>query len=297
MKQTNRTLSSKISEIRLSKHISFSSWLLLVIAFSFIGGYSKEFFIAYFVAFLHEMAHILCARFLKISVEKIILYPFGITARLSSGYIKNSEKEFFISFSGPFVNLILFWASTALKFFWNASFLSFFADVNLAIALVNLIPALPLDGGRMVKAILTSRYGIIKAYNAMINISRVLTISMGVVAIYVFFASSFNFSLILISAFLFQNLGDEQISLSHIALGEIIENKQKLKDNFLMKTKSFSVSEDSYASIILKHLSYDYFSVIHVVDKSARITKSLTESQILDELSEHGATLKFSEIA
>ncbi len=287
---------SRIYEIKLGKCISVNIWLIPIIVFSFWGGYQNMFITAYIAAVLHELAHIICARLLKIKVSRIILYPFGVTARLSADYIKNSEKEFLIAFSGPLFSIALFWLSLILQKQSNSDLLGFFADVNLSIALINLVPALPLDGGRMLKAQLTTKYGIIRAYNAMITLSRILIVLIGAFAVYIFFASGFNFSLILISAFLFQNLGSEQLALSHIALKEILENKHKVEIQRPINTKTLCVLEIAFASSVLKHLSYDYFCIFHILDKNAHIVKTLTETEVIKKLSEHGILTRFSDI-
>ncbi len=291
-----RQVLSQIYEIKLGKCLSVSIWLIPVTVFSFLGGYQNMFIVAYIAAILHELAHILCARLLNVKVSRIILYPFGVTARLSAGYIKNSEKEFLIAFAGPLLSIALFWLSLILKKQSDSDLLGFFADVNLSIALINLIPALPLDGGRMLKAQLTTKYGIIRSYNAMISLSRVLIALIGMIAIYIFFASGFNFSLILISAFLFQNLGSEQLALSHIAIREILENKHKVENPRPINTKTLCVVESAFASSVFKHLSYDYFCIFHILDKNAHLVKILTETEIIKELSENGILAKFSDI-
>lgn len=286
----------KIYELKLGKYLYINIWFLPVIICAFLGGYIKIFLITFAMAFIHEMAHILCALCLKTPVSRIVIFPFGITARLASGYIKRSEKEFLIAFAGPFSSLILFWL-----FIWVANFLPhslilYCADVNLIICIVNLFPCLPLDGGRMLKSILTSRCGILRSYNFMIRLSRILIIVLFIFALTIFVLSRFNFSLILISAFLFQNLGGEQICLSHITVKEILENPYKLKDCDKISVKTFCVTQNCHASNILRHLSYDYYCIIHVADNNSHIIKTLTETQVLSALTQYGIRIKYGEI-
>lgn len=287
---------SKSFELKIHPFFRINLFFFPVTFCSVYGGYYGFFFTAYFAAFVHELAHILCAHSLGIKISHITLLPFGLTAKLSTAYIKNSEKEFIIAFSGPFTNIILFWISVLLNTYLKSTYLAFFADVNLSMALLNLIPALPLDGGRMLKAVLTLRLGCIRAYRLLLKLSKPVIVTLLASAAFLFFLSSFNFSLILISAFLLQNLSTEQKTLSHITLREILENTSKLKNRSAFPTKTFCVSESAPASLLLRYLSYDYFCIINVVDENCRITRTFTETHILDQLTKSGIRIKFGDI-
>ncbi len=286
----------KTFEIKLGPRIAINIWFIPVAVCAFVGGYENIFFAGFTIALLHELAHVLCAYRLDVSVSRITIYPFGVAAQLSGEYIKSSEKEFIIAFSGPFFNIILFWICIMLAKLFPFDILDFCMDINVAMAAVNLIPALPLDGGRMLKSILTSKLGIIRAYNFMLCLSRTLICALGIFAVYLFFSSNFNFSLILISAFLFQNLSREQKSISHITLAEILNNSKKLKSRNTYKTKVICTTEDTFASILLRHLSYDYFCIIHIADQNSSIVKTLSETQVLSALTTHGIRIKFKDI-
>lgn len=283
-------------DIKLGSRFAVNIWFIPVAFFALAGGYGNLFFAGFTIALLHELAHVFCAYKLGITVSRITIYPFGVAAQLSAEYIKNSEKEFIIAFSGPFFNIISFWICVIISKYLSYDILQFCMDINIAMALVNLIPALPLDGGRILKSILTSQIGIIRAYNFMLRLSRILIYALGTLAIYIFIRCDFNFSLILISAFLLQNLSREQRSISHITLNEILNNSQKLNSRNTYKTKVICVTEETSASTLLRHLSYDYFCIVHVADKSCTITKTLSETQILAALTQTGIRVKYRDI-
>ena len=145
----------RIFDISVGKKIKINIWILPIVLSAFLGGYINLFCAAYISAMFHELAHILCATLLNVTIDKVSVYPFGISARLKSGYIQSSEKEFYIAIAGPFCSLMLFWLSSYLYSLFGQAVFLYAADTNLALCLVNLIPALPLDGGRIFKAILT----------------------------------------------------------------------------------------------------------------------------------------------
>ena len=175
-------------------------------------------------------------------------------------------------------------------------FYKFGADINLCLCLVNLIPILPLDGGRMLKSLLTARFGIIRAYNFAIKLSKVLIILLIICAGIVFFIADFNFSLILISAFLLQNLCSEQQAVSTVTLREILQSTEKAENCHSLPVKTLCVKESRAASGILRHLSYDCFYIVHTLDKKSRIINTLTETQILAALTEKGIRTRYGDI-
>lgn len=110
--------------------------------------------------FGHELSHALMARAEGIEIEEIVLHPFGGLARLKNEP-QNPRAEFRIAVAGPaasFVFAILAFAAAKVAAIGNyeATYIVFFliASGNLLLALFNLFPGYPLDGGRVLRAIL-----------------------------------------------------------------------------------------------------------------------------------------------
>lgn len=286
----------KLSEISIGKHFSISICIVPVLFFAVKGQYLSLLLTAYLCAALHELSHILCAWLLGVKISKVSIYPFGISARLGCDYIKSCEKEFAIAFAGPFMSLVLFWLFSFMQDFFESPLLKAAADSNLALCAINLVPALPLDGGRMLKAMLTSKYGILRAYNFMQRISRFFVIVLAALGIVIFFICDFNFSLVLISAFLFQSLAFEQNSLLITNLKEILAERQKPDTSAILRTKAICFKESQSASLILKVLSYDCFYIVHVLDRDFSVSKTLSEVQVVDAISKNGMRLRFKDI-
>ena len=124
---------------------------------------------------LHEGAHLLSARLAGVRVESVSLMPFGGTARLGNLYALSTGQVLFVAAAGPLANILVLTASAALCQ-WGA--LSPMAAltlmrVNLLLALFNLLPALPLDGGRVLYGLLAGRLGRTRAVDIGIGLGRV----------------------------------------------------------------------------------------------------------------------------
>ena len=118
--------------------------------------------------FGHELSHALMGRTEGIDIEEIVLHPFGGLARLRT-QPANPKAEFRIAVAGPaasFVfSLIAFGGmliTASLQFNFGTSFFFFIGAGNLLLAIFNLFPGYPLDGGRVLRAIIWKRSGNIR---------------------------------------------------------------------------------------------------------------------------------------
>lgn len=130
--------------------------------------------------FGHELSHALMARAEGIEIEEIVLHPFGGLARLRSEP-QNPGAELRIAMAGPaasFLFAILAFGATKIAALGNyaATFIVFslIAWGNLLLAVFNLFPGYPLDGGRVLRAILWRRSGSIANATRMAGICGVL---------------------------------------------------------------------------------------------------------------------------
>ena len=161
------------------------------------------------VAIEHECAHAFAAAKLGYKLNKIVLMPFGavIDGDLSGISLKD---ELYVALCGPFCNLLT--AGFFVAWWWIAPTVYAFTDtacyLSLTIALVNLLPAYPLDGGRVLKCLLTRAFmkkqpSASKAEKRAENTCRALTLGIALLFFLSFiFVKPKNFSMLLFSGFL-----------------------------------------------------------------------------------------------
>lgn len=115
---------------------------------------------AFLLVLLHELAHGLAAKALGLRVESIELAPFGGVARIH-GLETHAGREIAVALAGPLFNALLLLGGSACAYFGmgDTAWLSRFILLNLCLCLFNLLPALPLDGGRVLRAALTGLLG------------------------------------------------------------------------------------------------------------------------------------------
>jgi len=132
---------------------------------------------------LHEFGHALMARRFGIETEDITLYPIGGVARLRR-LPRAPGAELLITLAGPAVNFAI--AAALLCLAWVGAFElsvgSIFGNllvVNLLLGAFNLVPAFPMDGGRILRAILSGFLGRARATTIAAGIGRFMAILFG----------------------------------------------------------------------------------------------------------------------
>jgi Zn-dependent protease len=158
---------------------------------------------------LHEFGHALTARAFGIGTQDITLYPIGGVARLQR-MSENPLEELLIAVAGPAVNVVI---ATALVVFlnlagiltpeWSASltaqFLHALMWVNIGLILFNMLPAFPMDGGRVFRALLSMGLGHLPATRIAVAVSTVVLLLLGFVGVFVLH----NVMMLIVLPFLF----------------------------------------------------------------------------------------------
>ena len=257
--------------------------------FAVCMGYFEMFAVSFLSILIHECSHIAAAKFVGVGISKLEIHPFGVSALLKDGYINNSEKEFFIAFAGPFTSIII--AVFALIFpIYEADYVFM---INICICAINLLPALPLDGGRMIKSMLTSQLGIIRAYSISQKSGKILLSLFIPFSVFVMVITRFNFTYVLISAFLLGNIYSEQRNITMVTVREIMGSSKKV--GAMKKTRVFTAAKGESARKILRFISFDYDIVVNIFE-NGKITATLSETEILDGLLTLGISATYGDI-
>ena len=158
---------------------------------------------------LHELGHTYTALRFGCRVRDITLMLIGGRATLLD-MPREPWKEFVLAASGPLVSAVLWLGGRQLLPLVHgapllAGMLYYLTLINRMLFLFNLIPAFPMDGGRMLRALLAQRTGRLRATFYASRIGRAAAILMGIWAVF----HGFNFFLLLIALFIYQSAGIE----------------------------------------------------------------------------------------
>lgn len=153
----------KFKNISVSVH--FTVFLLLLLSLIFGPQLFIMLILLFLSVFIHEFFHAAVARSYSLHIKKILLLPFGGITDIAEWKLP-ADKEIKVSLAGPLSNLFIAFVSAAFSVFFAPPLISWFQYffwVNLILGLFNLIPAFPLDGGKIARAILSNKYGYTRA--------------------------------------------------------------------------------------------------------------------------------------
>lgn len=159
---------------------------------------------------LHEIAHLLTILFLRLKTKLIRISALGMEIILPESAEPSPKQNIIISLSGPLLNIIL---GLLLLFIMPSDF----CYINLVIGCINLLPVMPLDGGRTLLYAFMLKYTAEKSERYSFIISLLVLFPLAVLGFAVLIYSKNNFSLLLIALYLFVYLltgkNDSPISL------------------------------------------------------------------------------------
>jgi len=178
---------------------------LLMFVFVAFGGLAGVMVVGLSFAsvLLHELGHAVVARRFGVRVSGIELGFFGGAAKMAD-MPRDPSRELQIAAAGPAVSLMLGGAGLGLAALTHLPLLGLIGWINLVIAGFNLIPALPMDGGRILRALLARRMGYVRATDAAVTVARVATIAFAVIGL------SGAYQLLLLAPFLWMMTTREQ---------------------------------------------------------------------------------------
>jgi Zn-dependent protease/CBS domain-containing protein len=183
-------------------HITFLLFLVWIFAAGWSSGGSTAawnsliFMVLLFACVLaHEFGHIFTARAFGVATPDVTLLPIGGVARLER-IPENPREEFLIAIAGPLVNVAIALVLLAIAPIPisaqhlaavespSVSMIDRLAEVNLFLALFNMIPAFPMDGGRVLRALLASRLGHVRATEVAAMIGQWTAFGLGFIGLF-----------------------------------------------------------------------------------------------------------------
>lgn len=220
----------------IATYIHWTFWILLLwvsLREMMNGGLadgllSTAFFLSIFICvYLHELGHALAAHQFGVRTLDITLLPIGGLARLER--MPGGFDEVLVALAGPAVNavisavlLVILLVGNNLESAsslsdtepWKLGFVLQLLFVNLTLIAFNLIPAFPMDGGRVLRGFLTVSLGNLRATEIAARIGRTLSLLMVVVGIFT------SWSLVLLGGFVFLAGFAELLEARRRALGD-----------------------------------------------------------------------------
>ena len=245
---------------------------------------------------LHELGHALTARRFGVPTRSITLYPIGGLARLER-IPSEPMKEFWIAIGGPAVNIVITAVLALLLLGTGGTFapgalqspgqhlIASLMWINAVLAGFNLLPAFPMDGGRVLRALLGLRQDYAQATQTAANVGQAMAILFGLVGII-----WFNPILLFIALFVYVGAQQESQQAMYRSFTEGTPVRQAMVTRFV--TLAVDDTLNDAADELLAGTDHDF-----PVVEDGQIVGILRRKQLIQSLSDRDRDTPVAEVA
>ena len=285
----------RIAGTEVKIHITFVLLLIWQGLAGYQSGGAEEvllttgFILAVFTCvLLHEFGHILMARRFGIRTPDVILLPIGGVARLER-MPEQPRQELLIALAGPFVTLLIavgFYlyllaqgsapAVFTLKL-GDESVAGILMHLNFMLLFFNLLPAFPMDGGRVFRSLLAMKWGFPRATRTAVAVGQFLVFAGGMYGVI-----SQHFLLVLIALFVVLGAGAELAAVEHRTAGRGV----RVRD--MMMTRFQAIPVHAQLDLAVRMLLDGDQKEFPVLDNGGRIEGMLSRENLIKGLASRG---------
>jgi Zn-dependent protease/CBS domain-containing protein len=243
---------------------------------------------------LHEFGHVLAARRYGVQTPDIPLLPIGGVARLER-IPEEPSQELIVALAGPAVNLVI----AAVLFLLlggvlpqesmevqnsGVSLLARLASVNIFLAVFNLIPAFPMDGGRVLRAVLAYRLGYSRGTQIAATVGQVVAFGLGLLGL------MGNPLLIFIAVFVYLGAASEAhaVQMRQVSRGMLVSDAMITR----FETLTPGSRVEDAVQCLIKTTQHEF----PVVDGAGGLRGVLTRDDMIRALREQGPEAPVMEV-
>lgn len=272
-----------IYQIRFRFHPLF----VIVMIASILTGYFVELITLFGIVFIHEMGHVLMAYKFKWRITEVQLLPFGgVMSTEEQGTIP-AHEDALVALAGPMMNGVLIVIALCMQHlgWWHTDWSHYFVQANMLIAGFNLLPILPLDGGRVMQAMLSL---IVQYYRSIFYCTWLSIIVSGMLTVYAIASwqtAGIQLNLLMIGLFMFYaNI----YQLRHIPYHFIrfLMHRELRAAQLIGKgvlASPIVVQHKQRLKTIVHMFMRERYHLIYVMNERHLIQAVLSEKQIIDD--------------
>lgn len=259
---------------------------LLLMLFSVWTGYFAEMLTLFGVVTIHELGHVAAARAYGWRIRRVQLLPFGGVAEMEESANVPAKEEMVVALCGPLQNAWMA-AFALLMLEWgpgqSAEYWSYFLQANLMIGLFNLLPVLPLDGGKLVLSMLSYLLPYHKVLSAVLHISLLLSMTMVIAALARYAAGGVHLNLLAIGLFLlFSNwYGIKHLPYQFFRFLVSREEACRRMQRAGRAPQMLVVPFDQEPAQVLRRFKRERHHLLYIVDRMGEVLQVCPEDRLL----------------
>ncbi len=290
MREVNKRFIS-ISPLGVEVDILF----IIILPVMFLTGYLTKYFIVCTSMVAHELGHIVCGIMTGSRVYKVRVLVVGLCASMDDGSGRN-QCRIPVLLCGPMVNTVFSGAGLLVYYYCmpGSGDIRFFIISNACLAIFNLLPIYPLDGGRILRYLLAGKLGVFRGYQNARRISYSISLVLIVLGAYQTYKNIYNFSLLMAGFYLFFLLKtDITEEAAFMTVKDVIYRRSRFLKKGIYPVRDLAVLPSVKLGEVIKSMDFDRFHFIHVLNENMELLAVFTEQQVIDGLMQYGADASF----
>jgi len=231
---------------------------------------------------VHEWAHVLAASYLGARVEKIRPFLLGLSAKITGIERLNAWERHAIYGAGALANgAVAAWAYTVSRLSYvGINWLDQLALFSLALCLFNLLPVLPLDGGRIFQQFLSNRIGVLRANRVMLRLGNILGLALILLGLVQVVLYNYNITLLCAGVYIRKRNKTLEPQLK-LEFFRAMQGKSEQERARKMKIKTLQVPYSMPTKDALERLQLDYYIEFHLNEQNSVVTEDALLEYVL----------------
>lgn len=271
-------------------------FLPVVLVMCYLNGVASV--VAFLTALvLHESAHAVVASALGVKVRSLEVMPFGCTANIESFAVVSGGREIAMAAAGPAINIL---AAAAVFVFGKMQPMGDFSQSlfrsNVTLAAINLIPALPLDGGRILSALLSLAMPPLRAVKATSVLGMVAATLLVGLGVYMVMIGKPNPTMLLMGGFMLYSSFKYLRNAAFQFLRNTTGKREEILTRGMVDVKSLAAHRDKSVGEVLTSLDARRYNVIYVLDDDLHIIDKVNESDIMRGVVKYGTAERIEKL-
>ncbi len=276
----------------------FNILFLLVLFLFAVSGLFTKAILTFGVVFAHELAHTSMAYKLGVSAYEIELLPFGGVVRFQDLLQLKPKEEQKIAIAGPLFNFLVVAILLLLLRYQHLDqeMALYLLKLNLSLGIFNLLPAFPLDGGRILRAELVRIYGFKLAHQKALLISKCIALILAIISVIGIYFGYSNITLLIIAFFIYFIAVKSKFNADYALMQSVMVKKNKILKQQLLKGRLFVALSQTKIKEVTARLAPDCFHIIYVLDSDLNRLGLIAEDELIEVMLKEGIDFRLGEI-
>ena len=268
--------------------IRINLFFMLLCALYIALGLTVEVLFILVAVLVHEISHVVMALALGVKVTEIELLPFGGQAKIEDFTGLEPDHEIYIALVGPIVSLSLAGIFYFIQARMTSTYLPLFININLFLGVFNLCPALPMDGGRILRALLSQAIGYKKATGRAAALGKLIAVLFILIGLYQVYFQHSGANYVVVGILLFWAARREGQLLVYAFMRYLVNKKGELSKHGVLPAQQIISREDTLIKKILESTRPSYYLVVVAVDEADHLIGMRSEAELIECFFEKG---------